>query len=212
MFPGRRISSLGRFLFPTPVLLAGTQAGNSGGVQSAEFELGISNAIGDFIVFFLQSAGAANHTQTAGTTGWTKFHQTGPGSFWYKVATQANEIITIKNDNNNLYVWTYGILKFSGANKANITALANFADPPLHSAGELRNHTWLAVLSNDGATSSSSGAPANYTTVTNQAGSGTDHRNHLIAKRDLQASAENPGVFAGSAGFPHAHTVAIWKE
>jgi hypothetical protein len=178
--------------------------------------------IGQSVLVIAVGGNSSADALTSPTAGWTKVGFVGPNSttqiaLFHKIATATSEAITVNNSSSGTNVLV--AIPYA-ANSGNVSAsyfnpntLASNVDCPLHNPGVARDYEWLAVGGHRGGVTASA-APTGYSDLITQSSTGSASVSGTcsMARRQLNASSEDPGTFTNSSVRSVSATVAVWGD
>jgi hypothetical protein len=198
--------------FPTVVNTA-TSSTASGGIVWA---MPASIVAGRLLLAFVGEKGSSDSGDTV--SGWTKLGETNRSADFIclysfaKIAVGSDSGGNFFGGNQGCAAIVYQISGWKGTPLSNVkvavssTSLATLTPPSL-SVPSAADYLWIPAVITGGTVT---GAPTNYgSLLTKVSGSGSPTPTLGTAQRNLNASSEAPGAFAGTATTPLAHTIGI---
>lgn len=170
---------------------------------------------GDLLIALIGSGSAINQTINIQGSGWTELFFVGVASNrkyakgFYRIAdgTEGSSITVDLGTQHRLSYQIYRIINYNSNPEANAVYLGiDGSDPPaLTPSWGAKDTLWIAGLIPTGSSGTPS-APSNYTDLTVQSGFSTVT---VTARRELNASTENPSTFGGSYTNPVGFTLGV---
>jgi CheY-like chemotaxis protein len=202
---------------PFPAVQDTNTSGESSDVTSHTVNLPANISAGDLLIVFFSCDGNTTVTWPA-ADGWASiFHQTNLNTLdiGYKIADGtegANIIVTTGASEQSAHI-SYRITghDYAQAPQVSTGAIGNSTDPDSDSltpTGGAKDYLWIAVEGNDN-TSAASAYPSNYTNGQTNAVGDAGGANIAVARRELNASSEDPAPFTITREKWVACTVAV---
>jgi hypothetical protein len=205
-----------------PVVEGSNTGAASGGTGTTNYSAPLPSSItsGELLLLFV--AAGAGGARTVSVSGWSElFNSIGSGSLrrlacFYKVATGSEGAsVTVSGSNSSFWASTcYRISGYQGTPEAGTIATGSSASPnppSLSPSWGSAKTLWFAVAGKDaGGSSDFSGAPTNYDNIIQNGGTGSgNHAAIATARRELEASSDDPATFSISSNDWAANTVAV---
>ncbi|HEX8400538.1 MAG TPA: hypothetical protein VF628_02415 [Allosphingosinicella sp.] len=204
--------------FPSVLSSTGYQGPNTDATSWTAFT-GVTVSAGDFLVFGCAADG--NPTLSTASVGWSLLgHSPGPtvggltAIFYKAVAAGGTESLTIAST----VAEKFGgiLLRIAGATAIGGSSAQGDStnpDPPLHDAGTVRDHLWIALCGRDVSSLPAvpSAPPAGYGGLTTVVQTNSTGVQIASAYRAVAAQTENPGAFTAVTEQWSSWTLAVWS-